>query len=390
MMRRFFLLSLALLLTVGSQARAASLADLINAGYSAVCASPATPYLEVSSICALYQTFQNGLINDEYLQNLADYAVNSLTDAALTGLGDALGTAFLNDLNEWAKNVQKTINHALNLPYLTVDRASALLEQTLYAAGLELLRPPPTPTLPTPPDLTYNPSGVLAQEGVPAEAVRGANELKRQVADAAQKHGQEVAKIAQYQAATALLEEKAGEVRKEAEREGRRKAQQALVAKAGKSMKAIADQAAAVSNRNPAAPGTAEQYRQAAENAASDRELLELMVKALADLMDQQGVYAAKTAELLVQQARLQAFNTDQLIEATRKAAARARSELAINPDFAAEAAARAYAEAYNDLSPQQAYFFTALTEACKGLRAPDTDCAAVMSAAQFDARFTP
>lgn len=384
MKRLAFWLIFSLAIGAGGRVQAATLEDLINAGYSAVCHSTVSPYLEVSSICALYETFRNGLITEDYLENLADYARETLLNAALSGFGDALNSAFLADLNQLAEDARETIRKVLNLPYHVVDRAADALELTAYETTLGLFEnpPPAPPSIPeSPPEMEYDPNGVLARAGVPESVVTGANELTDRIATTAQTQQEAVLRSAYYNTATDRLEAKTEEARKQAEEQSRVRTQEGLLAQSAESMKAVAEQAAVVTNRNPAQPGIAQQYREAAENAASDRELLELMVKAMADLMDQEAVYAARTAELLVQQARLQAYSTGELIRASGQAAEQAKRDLGISPDFAAEVAARAYSQALAAIGPQEKFAFQLLYEACTGLGGSDVDCNAVNAA---------
>jgi hypothetical protein len=136
---------------------------------------------------------------------------------------------------------------------------------------------------------------------------------------------------AKMEEAKARAEQVAQEVQETASREALRQA----ISGQAETAKKVAEVAAQVTSQDPTNPGKAQKYRQEAENAPSDRALLELQVKALADIMEQQAVYMTYIADLLVQQSKLQAMTTQDLKEAARTAQAEREAAIAaaVSPD---------------------------------------------------------
>jgi hypothetical protein len=286
---------------------------------------PIGSMLDLQGFCRSYEIYKKGKNFGNILAGAGQLALQNIFQGFVDAFAGAFGQALkpaLDPLNNLLQAFAKQANGLFSAPYLAANAVYGLVYSSTYKAIYDSLSDGaanPQVKAPTEARATVSPvEGDLgAQYAYPSPGeVAKVNQAIAEERDSASSILANAAAIADNAArgeeAKARAEELAKEVKDSASREAVRQA----ISGQAETAKKVAETAAQVTSKDPTNPGKAEVYRKEAENAPSDRALLELQVKALADIMEQQAVYMSYTSDLLVQQSKLQAMTTRELKEA--------------------------------------------------------------------------
>ncbi len=337
-MRRALVLSLLLALAPGP-ALAFDLGAVLDAIASRVCGLqssveipglfsirlPIGSMIDLQGFCRSYEVYRKGRNFGKALADAGRLALQNIFQGFVDAFAGAFGQALkpaLDPLNGLLQAFAKQANGLLNAPYLAASAVYDLVYSSAYKAIYESLNDQaanPRVSAPSEAGAAITPvDGDLAARYAYPDAgevarMNRAVEEERSSASSVLSDAAAIAdNAARAEKAKAEAEELAKEVKEAASREAVRQA----ISGQAETAKKLAEAASQVTSKDPINPGKAEVYRKEAENAPSDRALLELQVKALADIMEQQAIYTSYTSELLVQQSKLQAMTTRELKEA--------------------------------------------------------------------------
>lgn len=295
--------------------------------------------LDLGSFCRTYQTLSRFRNFDEYLRALAEGRLQNLPsfliDAALMGISQGLGNnpdyqAFKSQFDSFMNNLNEIADEAFNAPARFLDDAF----NAVYGAVYKLAADAVSGKTYTPPQISVESdlnsalgnstpvSPELQQEfGYPdsAATARQAQDYK-ELSKAITQTVQESAKAQDKSRDMVEAEQKARKAAEEARSQAEARYYEGLVKKQSEITKEIADAAVAATVDDGLSKGIAPKLKEEAKNAPSDRRLLELQVEAIASLIDQQAIYASKTAELLAEASKAQLLATYQIAQEVRQA----------------------------------------------------------------------
>lgn len=288
---------------------------------------------DLQGFCRAYSVYKRYQSAADILKEAGRLALQNLIRGTIDGVFEELGVATrgpVGMVSDFLGELADKANTVLNLPYLMAGEVYNLAYASAYNEIYKSLQSSSgaSPRVPA--------SSLNIATSAPALKDRGSSEVKADFAyaDAAElgrkesatkESLKETAELASEAVraednARALAEAQAAaeEAAKEAEKAASREAvRQALSGQAEVAQK-LAEAATQVTANDPVTgqKGKAQQYREEAASAPSDRALLELQVKALADIMEQNAIYMPYIADLLVQQSKVQAMTTMELKEA--------------------------------------------------------------------------
>jgi hypothetical protein len=285
---------------------------------------PIQSLIDLQGFCRSYEIYKRGKDFGNTLASAGRLALQNIFQAFVDAFAGAFGQALkpaLDPLNDLLQAFARQANGLFNAPYLAASAVYGLAYSSAYKAIYDSLNGQATnPEIraPTEASATVSPvDGDLAARYAypdPGEvarvnqAIAGERESTASVLSNAAAIADNAARA---EKAKAEAERLAKEVKDSASREAVRQA----ISGQAETAKKVAEAASQVTSKDPLNPGKAEVYRKEAENAPSDRALLELQVKALADIMEQQAIYMSYVSDLLVQQSKLQAMTTRELKE---------------------------------------------------------------------------
>jgi hypothetical protein len=342
-----------------------------NLGFGTI-TLPIQSMSDLQGFCRSYEVYKKSQNFGDILAGAGQLALQNAFQGLIDGLAGALGQRLQSSfgpVGDFLAAFAQQANRFLNLPYIVADTIYGLTYSSVYKEIYESLTKQATQFQVAAPD------GATAAVSPVEPALRAAyaypdpSEVAR-VNVAVTEEGKSASSIlsdaasiadhaAKVEEAKAKAERVAQEVRETASKEALRQA----ISGQAETAKKVAEAAAQVTARDPANPGKAEKYRQEATNAPSDRALLELQVKALADIMEQQAVYMTYIADLLVQQSKLQAMTTQDLKEAAR--AAQREQEAAFAEAVSSETIERYWQSALERAKADTALMQALLTAAC-------------------------
>ncbi len=333
---------------------------------------PIQSMFDLQGFCRSYQVYKRSQNFGDILADAGQLALQNALQGFIDGLAGALGQQLRSSfgpVNDFLMTFAQQANRFLNLPYVTANAIYDLTYSSVYkeiydsltrqATQFQVVAPDGATAAVSPVDpalaaaYAYPESSEVARMNVAiAEEMESASSILSDTASIADH-------AAKVEEAKARAEQVAQEVRESASREALRQA----ISGQAETAKKVAEAAAQVTSQDPTNPGKAEKYRQEATNAPSDRALLELQVKALADIMEQQAIYTTYIADLLVQQSKLQAMTTQDLKEVARAAQMEQEAAIAaaVSPDTIERYWQNALERAKADTEPMQAL----LTAAC-------------------------
>ncbi len=333
---------------------------------------PIQSMLDLQGFCRSYEVYKKSQNFGDILAGAGQLALQNAFQGLIDGLAGALGQRLQSSfgpVNDFLMTFAQQANRFLNLPYIVADTIYGLTYSSVYKEIYESLTKQATQFQVAAPDGASAAVSPVDPTLAAAYAYPSSSEVARMNAAIAEEGKSassilsNAASIAEHAAkveeAKVRAEEVAQEVRESASREALRQA----ISGQAETAKKVAEVAAQVTSQDPTNPGKAERYRQEATNAPSDRALLELQVKALADIMEQQAVYMTYIADLLVQQSKLQAMTTQDLKEVARTAQAEREAAVAaaVSPDTIERYWQSALERAKADTEPMRAL----LTAAC-------------------------
>jgi hypothetical protein len=337
-------------------------------------AMPVQSMFDLQGFCRSYAVYKKSQNFGDILADAGRLALQNAFQGLIDGLAGALGRQLQSSfapVNDFLRAFAQQANRFLNLPYLVADTIYDLTYSSAYreiynsltgqATRFQIAAPSGATAAISPVDpnlaaaYAYPDSAEVARMNAAiADESKSASSILSDAASIADH-------AAKVEEAKVRAEQVAQEVRESASREAIRQA----ISGQAETAKKVAEAAAQVTAQDPTNtnPGKAQKYRQEAENAPSDRALLELQVKALADIMEQQAVYMTYIADLLVQQSKLQAMTTQDLKEAARAAQAEREAAIAaaVSPDTIERYWQNALERAKADTEPMLAL----LTAAC-------------------------
>jgi 3'-phosphoadenosine 5'-phosphosulfate sulfotransferase len=286
---------------------------------------PIGSMVDLQGFCRSYEVYKRGKNFGKALGDAGRLALQNIFQGFVDAFAGAFGQALkpaLDPLNDLLQAFAKQANGLLNAPYIAASAVYGLVYSSAYEAIYESLNDQaasPRVSVPSEADAAITPvDGDLAARyaypdaGEVARMNQAIEEGKASTSSVLSDAAAIADNAARAERAKAKAEELAQEVKDAASREAVRQA----ISGQAETARKVAEAASQVTSKDPVNLGKAELYRKEAENAPSDRALLELQVKALADIMEQQGIYTSYTSELLVQQSKLQAMTTRELKEA--------------------------------------------------------------------------
>jgi len=337
-------------------------------------ALPVQSMFDLQGFCRAYQVYKKSQNFGDILADAGQLALQNAFQGLIDGLAGALGQQLQSSfgpVNDFLKAFAQQANQFLNLPYLVADTIYSLTYSSVYKEIYNSLTKQATRFQVTVPNGATATVSAVDSTLATAYAYPDSSDVAK-VNTAIAEEGKSASSIlsntasiadhaAKVEEAKAKAEQVAQEVRETASREALRQA----ISGQAETAKKVAEAAAQVTAQDPTNtnPGKAQKYRQEAENAPSDRALLELQVKALADIMEQQAIYMTHIADLLVQQSKLQAMTTQDLKETARAAQAEREAAItaAVSPDTIERYWQNALERAKADTEPMRAL----LTAAC-------------------------
>jgi len=296
---------------------------------------PIQSMFDLQGFCRSYEIYKKGKNFGKVLAEGGRLALQNVfqgfVDAFAAAFGQALKPA-LDPLNNLLQAFAKQANGLFNAPYLAASAVYDLAYSSAYKAIYDSLNSQatkPEVKAPTKASATITPveGDLAARYAYPSSGeVAQVNQAIAEEKQSASSILSNAAAIADNAARTEKAKAKAEELAKEVKDSASREAVRQAISGQAETAKKVAETASQVTSKDPINPGKAEVYRKEAENAPSDRALLELQVKALADIMEQQAIYTSYVSDLLVQQSKLQAITTRELKE-TVESAWRAQKE---------------------------------------------------------------
>jgi hypothetical protein len=285
---------------------------------------PIQNILDLQGFCRSYEVYKKGKNFGGVLAGAGRLALQNIFQGFVDAFAGAFGQALkpaLDPLDGLLQAFAKQANGLLNAPYLAASAIYDLTYSSAYKAIYESLSDEaanPQVRAPAEADAAITPvEGDLAARYAYPDAgeVARMNQAIAEEKESASSILSNAAAIADNAARAEKAKAKAEELAKEVKDSASREAVRQAISGQAETAKKVAEAASQVTSKDPINPGKAELYRKEAENAPSDRALLELQVKALADIMEQQAIYTSYTSELLVQQSKLQAMTTRELKE---------------------------------------------------------------------------
>jgi len=343
----------------------------VNLGFGTI-TLPIQSMSDLQGFCRSYEVYRKSRNFGDILAGAGQLALQNAFQGLIDGLAGALGQRLQSSfgpVNDFLAALAQQANRFLNLPYIFADTIYGLTYSSVYKEVYESLTRQATQFQVAAPDGATATVSPVDPDLAAAYAYPSSPEVAR-INAAIAEEGKSASSIlssaasiadhaAKVEEAKARAEQVAREVGESASREALRQA----ISGQAETAKKVAEAAAQVTSQDPTNPGKAERYRQEATNAPSDRALLELQVKALADIMEQQAVYMTYIADLLVQQSKLQAMTTQDLKEVARAAQAEREAAIAaaVSPDTIERYWQNALERAKADTEPMRAL----LTAAC-------------------------
>lgn len=330
--------------------------------------------LNIASFCHTIQLAKRGFNIEQLLTNATQSLLKQTLSGVISKLGENANKHFLNDVDKWLGQFNEQAIQVLSMPQAIIDMIAVETQKSFFdSTQITVNAPDPGLKLTVTPyegasrevqqDISsFNTTATSLSSGIKEniEAV-GKIAADQQI----QQKSNEVAQINQQNTEEALLNQQVSKQAKKA----------AEVATAGAQVTAPFDPKAG-------SGGIAEQYKWLAENAPSDRELLELNVKALADLMNQQATYMPAIADLLAEQSKVQAMTTEMLRSQTNQAMRQLTDAQDANvlTDQLAREIKSMQQESLNTMSPTLAALdamiciYSGYTDSCKATETTNTN----------------
>ena len=337
-------ISVLLTLSLTTPAQAQSLSNLLGSMLSGACGNTlVTAIFNVKGACELYQALQPGFNAEGFLKYATNTLLSSAVSGALKGVGDATNNAFLNNLSSTLGSIANGIREAYNLPYRVVDGLAQGVFGEVYnqiysgfsetyssifstaSKGVESSYSVPSFSLnnPSPDSVSkaYGDLGISAPEGYDFNTLSSlSNAVSNTVSNLnslAQENKSTIISLAKTGITELALAEQAAFQAEQARQQAQEAAERAMragVAKATAEREAeLARQTIQLGVDNPTGgeKSLATKYKERAQNAISDRELLQLQVEAIADSMANQALNNQLLAEYLRSVAQEQVMSTD-------------------------------------------------------------------------------
>lgn len=315
-------------------ALAIDLGAVLNAGYSAACRGGIGQVIDLRGFCRSYEVYQRATQGD-FWAGIAQTATANLISGAISGGISAFGNAVnqtpeMQTINGVLTLLSDTATNLLNIPYNLAQNIGELAYQGVYNEvyknltnkSVSIQTPSDVPTL-----TAASGDAARSFEYLDPTQIAEANAQLRALNDNTTSIANSAAQIAADKTAGEVARLTALGASIEARAQTERQAVAQAIAGQNRTVAQIGETAGQVTGKSlNGNPGLAETYRRSAENAPSDRALLELQVKALADIMEQQAIYMPYIAELLVEQSKLQAMTTEQLKEEIGQAVAQVQA----------------------------------------------------------------
>lgn len=345
-------------------ALAIDLGAVLNAGYTAACQGGISQVVDLRGFCRSYEVYQRATQGD-FWASIAQTATANLISGAINGGITALGNAVnqtpeMNAINSVLMQLSSTATDLLNIPYNLAQNIGELAYQGVYNEVYKNLTTNPV-SIQTPSDVptltAASGEAATSFEYLDSKQIAEANSNMQTLNNNTKSIANSTAQLAADETAREVARLTALDASIEAKKQAERQAVAQAVAGQNETLAQMSETAGQVTGKSlNGNPGLAETYRQSAENAPSDRALLELQVKALADIMEQQAIYMPYIAELLVEQSKLQAMSTDQLKEQIGQAVAQtqATTSLPNSPQWLEAQIERAKQEAEQAVKPMK------------------------------------
>lgn len=339
-----------LALGVATPAQALSLSDLSGLLQGACGNTQISSIFNIKGACQLYEALRPGFNVQNFLNYARDTLATSVVSGALQGIGDATNQAFLNNLSDTLGNIANGIREAYNLPYRLVDGiAQGVWSETYgqvynyFSGAYQSLADGVSSTISasysiknlslnnTSPDSVaqaYSSLGISVPEGydkgtlsslsqntsLAAANLNSLAETNKATAISLARTG--ITELAPAEEATFRAELARQQAQDAAEQTVRAGAAKATTERGAE----LARQATQLGVDDPTKgeKSLATQYKERADNAVSDRELLQLQVKAIADSMANQALNNQLLAEYLRAVAQEQVMSTDAVRDEVR------------------------------------------------------------------------
>lgn len=345
-------------------ALAIDLGAVLNAGYTAACQGGISQVVDLRGFCRSYEVYQRATQGD-FWASIAQTATANLISGAINGGITALGNAVnqtpeMNAINSVLMQLSSTATDLLNIPYNLAQNIGELAYQGVYNEVYKNLTTNPV-SIQTPSDVptltAASGEAATSFEYLDSKQIAEANSNMQTLNNNTKSIANSTAQLAADETAREVARLTALDASIEAKEQAERQAVAQAVAGQNETLAQMSETAGQVTGKSlNGNPGLAETYRQSAENAPSDRALLELQVKALADIMEQQAIYMPYIAELLVEQSKLQAMSTDQLKEQIGQAVAQTQATISLpnSPQWLEAQIERAKQEAEQAVKPMK------------------------------------
>lgn len=345
-------------------ALAIDLGAVLNAGYTAACQGGISQVVDLRGFCRSYEVYQRATQGD-FWASIAQTATANLISGAINGGITALGNAVnqtpeMNAINSVLMQLSSTATDLLNIPYNLAQNIGELAYQGVYNEVYKNLTTNPV-SIQTPSDVptltAASGEAATSFEYLDSKQIAEANSNMQTLNNNTKSIANSTAQLAADETAREVARLTALNASIEAKEQAERQAVAQAVAGQNETLAQMSETAGQVTGKSlNGNPGLAETYRQSAENAPSDRALLELQVKALADIMEQQAIYMPYIAELLVEQSKLQAMSTDQLKEQIGQAVAQTQATISLpnSPQWLEAQIERAKQEAEQAVKPMK------------------------------------
>lgn len=345
-------------------ALAIDLGAVLNAGYTAACQGGISQVVDLRGFCRSYEVYQRATQGD-FWASIAQTATANLISGAINGGITALGNAVnqtpeMNAINSVLMQLSSTATDLLNIPYNLAQNIGELAYRGVYNEVYKNLTTNPV-SIQTPSDVptltAASGEAATSFEYLDSKQIAEANSNMQTLNNNTKSIANSTAQLAADETAREVARLTALDASIEAKEQAERQAVAQAVAGQNETLAQMSETAGQVTGKSlNGKPGLAETYRQSAENAPSDRALLELQVKALADIMEQQAIYMPYIAELLVEQSKLQAMSTEQLKEQIGQAVAQAQATTSLpnSPQWLEAQIERAKQEAEQAVKPMK------------------------------------
>ncbi len=333
---------------------------------------PIQSMFDLQGFCRSYEVYKKSQNFGDILAGAGQLALQNAFQGLIDGLAGALGQRLQSSfgpVSDFLAAFAQQANRFLNLPYIVADTIYGLTYSSVYKEIYNSLTKQATQFRIAAPDGATAAVSPVDPALAAAYAYPSSSEVARMNAAIAEERKSassilsNAASVADHAAKVEEAKARAEQVAREVQESASREALRQAISGQAETAKKVAEVAAQVTSQDPTNPGKAEKYRQEATNAPSDRALLELQVKALADIMEQQAVYMTYIADLLVQQSKLQAMTTQDLKEVARAAQMEQEAAIAaaVSPDTIERYWQNALERAKADTEPMRAL----LTAAC-------------------------